>query len=100
MRLASFFIISLALHSVALVGPISFNHRKPEPPIEVTILPIVSDGGGASASAGAGGGGKSTPSNLRGANSKTVAIVEPVAVSQAVSESLPLPSPVEVTAKS
>jgi len=96
MRLASFFVISLALHTVALVGPISFNHGKPEPPIEVTILPIVSDGGAASA----GGGGKSTPSNLRGANSKTVAIVGPVAVSQAVSESLPLPSPVEVTAKS
>ena len=98
MRLASFFVISLALHSVALVPPLSFYRVKPEPPIAVTILPIVSDGGTASASTG--GVSKGAPGDLPGADSKTIATAQPVAIAQAVSESLPLPSPVEVTAKS
>ena len=98
MRLASFFVISLALHSAALVQPLSFYRGKPERPIAVTILPIGSDGGVASGSAG--GISKSAPGNLPGADSKAVATAEPLATAPAVSESLPLSSPVEVSAKS
>lgn len=95
MRLASFFVISLALHSVAIVQPISFYGWKHEPPIAVTILPIESDGSVASGSAS---NGKSAHSNSRGTDSKTVVTAEPIAAAPEVSESLPLPSPVEVTA--
>ena len=79
-------------------SPISFYRVKPEPPIAVTILPIVSDGGTASGSTG--GVSKGAPGDLPGADSKTIAAAQPVAIAQAVSESLRLPSPVEVTAKS
>ena len=98
MRLTSFFVISLALHSVALVQPLSFYGWRQEPPIAVTILPIESDGGVASGSAG--GISKNAAGNLSKVDSKTVATAEPLAIAPAVSESLPLPSPVEVSAQS
>jgi TonB family protein len=97
MRLASFFIISLALHTVALVQPLSFSGWRHEPPIAVTILPIESDGSVASGSAG---NGMRAPSNSR--NPKVQTLVTPASETAApeVSESSPLSSPVEVIAKS
>jgi periplasmic protein TonB len=95
MRLTSFFLISLALHSVALVQPLSFYGWRQEPPIAVTILPIES-GGVASGSASDR---KSPPSNSRGTAVKTIITAAPIAAAPEVSESLPLPSPVEVIAK-
>ena len=96
MRLASCFVISLALHSVALIQPISFYPWKREPPIVVTILPIEMDGREGSGSAGNRNGTQGIP---RGTFSKTVAPSGPVAIAQEVSESFPSRSPVEVTAK-
>jgi len=96
MRLASFFVISLALHSVALVQPLSFYGWRHEPPIAVTILPIESDGSVASDSAS---NRKSAHSNSRSTDVKTIVTAASIAAAPEVSESLPLPSPVEVIAK-
>lgn len=96
MRLASFFVISLALHSVALIQPVSFYGWKHEPQIAVTLLPIELDGNVASGRAS---NGNSVQGNSRGPDAKTVITAEPTTAAQEVSESLPLPSPVEVTAK-
>src|SRR5258705_316073 len=97
MRLASFFVISLALHSVALVQPLSFNRGKPEPPIEVTILPMGMDSGVASSSAG---NGIRAHSNSRNTKVQTLFTAVSETSAPEVSESLPLPSTVEVSAKS
>jgi len=96
MRLASFFVISLALHSVVLVQPISYYGWKHDLPIAVTILPIELDRSVASGSAS---NRNNAQSNSRVTDAKTVATAELMAVAQEVSESLPLPAPVEVTAK-
>jgi protein TonB len=97
MRLASFFIISLTLHTVALVQPLSFSGWRLEPPIAVTILPIESD---CSAASGSASDRKSAPSNSRNTKVQTLATAASETAAPEVSESLPLPSPVEVTAKS
>jgi len=47
MRLVSFFVLSLALHSAALVYPVSFGDRSQEQFIQVTILPMEQEGSGA-----------------------------------------------------
>jgi TonB family protein len=97
MRLASFFVISLALHSIALVQPLSFYGWRHEPPIAVTILPIESDG---SVTSGSASDRKSAPSNSRNTKVQTLVTAASETAAPEVSESLPLPSPVEVTAKS
>jgi protein TonB len=47
MRLASFFILSASLHAAAFVYPVSFVGRSQAELIQVTILPMESEGGGA-----------------------------------------------------
>jgi len=93
MRLASFFLVSLALHSGALVYPIAFNSRLEQQPIAVTILPMESVAGGVS---GKGGNGKLA---ARGMTSRTKQADSAVADTKAVSESVSTPSPIEVAAK-
>jgi TonB family protein len=93
MRLASFFTISLALHIGALVYPIAFHSWKQEPPIAVTILPIESVAGGVGGKEG------NAKSAARGMTSRTKRADEAIADTKTVSESVPNPSPVEVSEK-
>jgi TonB family protein len=93
MRLASFFLVSLALHSGALIYPIAFNARTAQPPIAVTILPLESTAGGGGGSAG------KAQSAARAMPSPTKPTDDASADKNTVSESVPMPSPVEVAAK-
>jgi len=89
MRLASFFLVSLALHIGALVYPIAFNPRNAQAPIAVTILAMESAGGSA-------GNGKSSPPAITAKAAPTDTANSDVKMP---SESVAAPSPIEITAK-
>jgi TonB family protein len=93
MRLASFFLVSLALHTGALIYPIAFNAHTAQPPIAVTILPLESSASGVGGSAG------KAKSAARAMPSPTKRTDEAIADKKTVSDSVPTPSPVEVAAK-
>ncbi len=93
MRLASSFLVSLALHTSALIYPIAFSARIAQAPITVTILPMELTGGRGGGTAG------TAKSAARAMTSPTKPTDEPFASNKTVSESLPTPSPVEVAAK-
>jgi TonB family protein len=71
MRLASFFVLSLSLHMVALVYPVSFAERRQTEIIQVMIVPVEREAGG-----GSGGQGGNGISKRRG-NSKPHNAVSP-----------------------
>jgi protein TonB len=93
MRLASFLLVSLALHTGALVYLIAFSSRTARSPIAVTILPLESAAGEAG---GAAGNRKSPP---RAMMAQTTRADAANADTKAISEAVPASSPIEIAAK-
>ena len=93
MRLAAFFLVSLALHTGVLVYPMAFNARTAQAPIAVTILPLESLAGGAG---GTSGNRKSPP---RATTAKATRADAANADAKAISEAVPASSPIEIAAK-
>ena len=93
MRLASFFLVSLALHTGALVYLIAFDARIAQAPMAVTILPLESAAGGVSGTA------ENRKSPPRAMTAKTTRTDVANTGTKAFSEAVPTSSPVEVAAK-
>jgi periplasmic protein TonB len=95
MRLALFFTLSLALHVSVLVYPIRFNAWQRDLLIAVTIMPIESAASGVGGNSGQGINPKGVVRGRRPLTKKTDDVAP---VAQAVSEPIPTPSPIEVSA--
>jgi TonB family protein len=96
MRLVFFFILSLSLHTAALVYPVSFGGRSQVDTIQVTILPIEQEEGG---TAGEGGNGKPAGRGDSKSHRSTPPAVEPRFESNTTSNPEPQVLPAETVAK-